>query len=103
VTAAPLATDLWNCAAVAKHLQISRTQFYRRRPELEAHGFPRPVPTTRLYQPLAIVAWEVEQSTGRRLDGVALLEAAGMSNVSTTRILAARADQLADKAERIAR
>lgn len=98
MTAAPLATGLWDCAAVAKHLQISRAEFYRRRADLEAHGFPRQVPTTRLYQPLAIVAWEVEQSTGRRLDGVALLEAAGMSNVSTARILAARADQLAAKA-----
>ncbi len=94
MTAAPLATDLWDCAAVAAHLKISRREFYRRRPALEARGFPKPIPESRHYQPLAIIVWEVEASTGRRLDGVALLEAAGMSNVSTTRILAARADAL---------
>ncbi len=92
--ASPLATILWDCAAVATHLRISRTEFYRRRPEMERHGFPKPVPTTRFYQPVAIIAWEMEASTGRRMDGVALLEAAGMSNVSTARILSARAERL---------
>lgn len=91
---APLAATLWDCAAVATHLKISRTEFYRRRPALERRGFPKPIPETRLYQPVAIIAWEVEASTGRRLDGVALLEAAGLSNVSTSRILSARAEQL---------
>ncbi len=91
---APFAATLWDCATVAAHLKISRPEFYRRRPEMERHGFPKPVPTTRFYQPVAIIAWEMEASTGRRMDGVALLEAAGMSNVSTTRILAARAERL---------
>lgn len=89
-----LATCLWDAAAVARHLQLSRTQFYRRRPALEKRGFPKPIPETRLYQPVAIIAWEMEASTGRRLDGVALLEAAGLANVSTHRILNARAERL---------
>lgn len=92
--AAPLASDLWDAAAVAAHLKLSRTQFYRRRQALEKKGFPKPIPETRLYQPVAIIAWEMEASTGRRMDGVAMLEAAGMSNISTARLLAARAEKL---------
>lgn len=92
---APVATILWDCQAVADHLQISRAEFYRRRADLEAHGFPKPVPCTRLYQPVAIIVWEYHATTGRRLDDVAILEATGLANVSNTRILAARAQALA--------
>lgn len=89
-----LAATLWTAQDVANHLHLSRTQFYRRRPDLERDGFPVPIPHTRLYSPLAVIAWEYEASTGRKLDGVAVLEAAGLSNASTSRILAARTEAL---------
>ncbi|HYE49984.1 MAG TPA: hypothetical protein VEB20_10380 [Azospirillaceae bacterium] len=58
-----LDTDLWTAADVAKHLKIHVDTFYAKRRQLEAQGFPPPVPgyPRRLWDPAAIRLHELEQ------------------------------------------